>query len=70
VFEISNVVAVFIPLGERLASRGSMRPRNIPSMVAASPKISAFPVRRSELPVRSGKFLKNGMISVEFGRFW
>jgi hypothetical protein len=34
------------------------------------PKISAFPVRRSELPVRSGKFLKNGMISVEFGRFW
>jgi DNA-binding MarR family transcriptional regulator len=36
----------------------------------ASPKISAFPVRRSELPVSSGKFLKNGMISVEFGRFW
>jgi DNA topoisomerase VI subunit B len=34
------------------------------------PKISAFPVRRSELRVRSGKFLKNGMISVEFGRFW
>jgi hypothetical protein len=34
------------------------------------PKISAFPVRRSKLPVRSGKFLKNGMISVEFGRFW
>lgn len=34
------------------------------------PKISAFPVRRSELPVSSGKFLKNGMISVEFGRFW
>ena len=35
-----------------------------------SPKISAFPVRRSKLPVRSGKFLKNGMISVEFRRFW
>ena len=35
-----------------------------------SPKISAFPVRRSELPVRSGKFLKTGMISVGFGRFW
>ena len=37
---------------------------------SSSPKISAFPVRRSELPVSSGKFLKNGMISVEFGRFW
>ena len=33
----------------------------------SSPKISAFPVRRSELPVRSGKFLKNGMISVGSG---
>jgi hypothetical protein len=39
-------------------------------IVSTSPKISAFPVRRSKLPVRSGKFLKNGMISVEFSRFW
>ena len=41
-----------------------------PKRKQSSPKISAFPVRRSKLPVRSGKFLKNGMISVEFGRFW
>jgi hypothetical protein len=34
------------------------------------PKISAFPVRRNELPAGSGKFLKNGVISVEFARFW
>jgi hypothetical protein len=30
----------------------------------ARPKISAFPIRRSKLPVGSGKFLKNGAISV------
>jgi hypothetical protein len=37
---------------------------------SASPKISAFPVRRGERPVGSGKFLKNDMISVNSGRFW
>jgi hypothetical protein len=36
----------------------------------SDPKISAFPVRRSKLPLRSGKFLKTDMISVGFGRFW
>jgi hypothetical protein len=46
---------------------GQLKTRQAPG---TSPKISAFPVRRSELPVRSGKFLKTGMISVEFGRFW
>ena len=34
------------------------------------PKISAFPVRRSELQAGSGKFLKNGVISVGSARFW
>ena len=36
--------------------------------VVASPKISAFPMRRDELPVGSGKFLKNGLILVGSGR--
>ena len=30
------------------------------------PKISAFPIRRGELPVGSGKFTKKGVISVGF----
>ena len=34
----------------------------------ARPKISAFPMRRDELPVGSGKFLKNGLILVGSGR--
>lgn len=34
------------------------------------PKISAFPMRRGELPVGSGKFLKNGLILVGSGRVW
>ena len=34
------------------------------------PKISEFPVWRSELPAGSGKFLKNGGISVGSARFW
>ena len=37
---------------------------------ASSPKISEFPVWRSELPAGSGKFLKNGGISVGSARFW
>ena len=36
----------------------------------ASPKISAFPMRRGELPVGSGKFLKNGLILVGSGRVY
>ena len=32
--------------------------------MVSSPKISAFPMRRGELPVGSGKFLKNGLILV------
>ena len=39
-------------------------------LVTASPKISEFPVWRSELPAGSGKFLKNGGISVGSARFW
>src|SRR5262249_23864648 len=35
-----------------------------------SPKISAFPMRRGELPVGAGKFLKNGLILVGSGRVW
>jgi hypothetical protein len=33
-----------------------------------SPKISVFPMRRGELPVGSGKFLKIGLILVGSGR--
>ena len=36
----------------------------------SSPKISAFPVRRSEPQAGSGKFLKDGVISVESARLW
>jgi hypothetical protein len=39
-----------------------------PMSIIASPKISAFPMRRGELPVGSGKFLKNGLILVGSGR--
>jgi predicted outer membrane protein len=38
--------------------------------VPTNPKISAFPMRRGELPVGSGKFLKNGLILVGSGRVW
>ena len=38
--------------------------------VPTNPKIRAFPMRRGELPVGSGKFLKNGLILVGSGRVW
>jgi hypothetical protein len=39
-------------------------------IAVTSPKISEFPVWRSELPAGSEKFLKNGGISVGSARFW
>src|ERR1700747_3128341 len=41
-----------------------------PFGLLTSPKISVFPVWRSELPAGSGKFLKNGAISAGAARFW
>jgi len=40
------------------------------ALILPRPKISAFPVRRSEPQAGAGKFLKDGVISVESARFW
>ena len=55
---------------ERLPAQTVLKRLGNQLIQCTSPKISAFPVRRGELPVGSGKFLKNGVISVGSGRFW
>ena len=40
----------------------------VPRRKITRPKISEFPMRRGELPMGSGKFLKNGLILVGSGR--
>jgi hypothetical protein len=46
----------------------SIADQGLQNMLPTSPKISVFPMRRGELPVGSGKFLKIGLILVGSGR--